>query len=100
MPAPEYKDNAVISLIISLLEAFQQLYVMNKMKHFSYKSGCGICITKRLRAFKRRLGYSCRESILSLIQQYKYYFWKVLFLLLASYMLYTRIELNYKDYNS
>ena len=49
MPATEYKDNAVISVIISLLEAFQQLYVMNKMKHFSYKSGCGICITKRLK---------------------------------------------------
>ena len=49
MPATEYKDNAVISVIISLLHAFQQLYVMNKTKRFSYKSGCGICITKHLK---------------------------------------------------
>ena len=56
MPATEFKDNAVISVIISLLviispllEAFQQLYVMNKTKRFSYKSGCDICITKRLK---------------------------------------------------
>ena len=49
MPTTEYKDNAVISVIISLLEAFQQLYVMNKMKRSSYKSVCGICITKRLK---------------------------------------------------
>ena len=49
MPATEDKDNAVLSVIISLLEAFQQLYAMNKIKHFSYKSGCGICITKHLK---------------------------------------------------
>ena len=49
MPATEYKDNAIISFIISLLEVFQQLYVMYKMKRFSYTRGRGICITKRLK---------------------------------------------------
>ena len=38
----------------------KQLYMSNKMEHFSYKGGCGMCGHTCIKAFKRRAGLGYR----------------------------------------
>ena len=42
--------------LLRLYSHLKQLYISNKMKHFSYKGVCGVCGCTHIKTFKRRAG--------------------------------------------
>ena len=52
--------------LLCLYSHLKQPYISNKMKHFSYKGGCGVHGRTRIEMFKRRagLGYGFRLLVI------------------------------------
>ena len=53
---PNKSKLALYKPLIRLYSHLKQLPISNKMKHFSYKGGCGVRGHSRIKAFKRRAG--------------------------------------------
>ena len=47
-------NKSKLALYKPLLHFYSQLYMSNKMEHFSYKCGCGVCWHTLIEVFKKK----------------------------------------------
>ena len=58
---------ALCKALIHCNSHHKQLYLSNRMEHFSYKGGCGICECMHIKAFKEELAWTIDQSISNIV---------------------------------